>query len=228
MHLWLFRVLPIIGLVSFVLVPGWSMASPPSVKFALLKYRGGGDWYNDVNSLRNLARFCNQKLGTNIGLDHAIVEPDGPDIFNYPFVYMTGHGNVTFSDEEANNLRNYLIGGGFLFVNDDYGMDPFVRPALKKIFPELDLVEIPFDHPIYQSPYRFPNGLPKVHEHDNKSPRGYGLFYQDRLVCFYNHETDLGDGWDDVHNDPEAIRIKALEIGANIVQYVFAGEVRKQ
>lgn len=198
-------------------------ARPPSIRLALLKYRGGGDWYNDVNSLKNLALFCNRELGTNLHPEHAIVEPDAPEIFNYPFVYMTGHGNFTLSPEEAANLRNYLIGGGFLFINDDYGLDPYVRPALKMIFPELELVEVPFSHPIYRDPYPFPNGLPKIHEHDQQSPRGYGLFYEGRMVCFYNHETDLGDGWDDVHNDPPEVRLKALQMGANIIKYVFCG-----
>lgn len=187
-----------------------------------MKYKGGGDWYNDVNSLKNLAKFCNDNLGTNFDLDHAIVEPGSPDIFNYPFVYMTGHGNFTLDEQEASNLRAYLVSGGFLFLNDDYGLDPYVRIAMKRVFPELDFIELPFSHPIYHQKYDFPNGLPKIHEHDNKAPRGYGLIYEGRLVAFYNYECDLGDGWDDVHNDPEPIRQKALEMGANIIQYVFS------
>lgn len=193
----------------------------PTLKLALLKYKGGGDWYNDVNSLKNLAKFCNEKLGTNFDLEHAIVEPGSQDIFNYPFVYMTGHGNFTLDNEEAANLRAYMTGGGFLFINDDYGIDPYVRLAMKKVFPEMDFIELPFSHPIYHQKYDFPNGLPKIHEHDNKTPRGYGLIYEGRLICFYNYECDLGDGWDDVHNDPQPIREKALQMGANIIQYVF-------
>jgi len=197
--------------------------APPTIKLALLKYGGGGDWYNDVHSLRNLARFCNQNIGTNISEEYVVVEPGSMDIINYPFVYMTGHGNFVFSNDEARNMRSYLAGGGFLIINDDYGLDPFVRPAMKKIFPELDFVELPFSHPIYHQKYSFPNGLPKIHEHDADKPaRGFGLIYQGRLVCFYEHECDLGDGWDDVHNDTEATRLKALQMGANIIQYVFS------
>ena len=199
-----------------------SFNTTTSLQFALLKYNGGGDWYNDVNSLKNLATFCNQNLGTSFSTDHATVEPGGTDIFNYSFVYMTGHGNVVFNDAEAANLRNYLIGGGFLFVNDDYGMDIYIRPQLKKIFPELDLIELPYSYPIYHQKYYFPNGIPKIHEHDGKPAQGFGLIYAGRLVAFYNYQSDLGDGWDDVHNDPEEKRQQALQMGANIVQYVFA------
>ena len=200
---------------------GSSFNAPPTLQFALLKYNGGGDWYNDVNSLKNLAKFCNENLKTNFNLEHVIVESGSADIFNYPIVYATGHGNMLFNDLEARNLRMYLEGGGFLILNDDYGLDPFVRPAMKKVFPELEFVEIPFSHPIYHQKYEFKNGIPKIHEHDKKPAQAFGLFYQGRLVCFYNFETDLGDGWDDVHNDPYELRLKALQMGANIVQFVF-------
>jgi hypothetical protein len=193
----------------------------PTLKLALLKYSGGGDWYNDVNSLKNLAAFCNKNLGTNFDLDYATVEVGSAEIFNYPFVYMTGHGNVVFSNQEADNLRAYLQGGGFLFINDDFGMDPFVRPALKKVLPETELVELPYSHAIFHEKYEFPNGIPKIHEHEKKPPKGYGLLWQGRLVAFYNYESDLGDGWDDVHKDPEDVRQKALQMGANIIRYVF-------
>ncbi|MCC7506961.1 MAG: DUF4159 domain-containing protein [Saprospiraceae bacterium] len=196
-------------------------AATPTLQLALLKYSGGGDWYNDVNSLQNLARFCNDNLRTNFNLEYATVEPGSADIFNYPIVYATGHGNMLFSDLEARNLRAYLEAGGFLILNDDFGLDPFVRPAMKKVFPELDFVELPFSHPIYHQKYNFNNGLPKIHEHDGKPPQGFGLIWQGRLVCFYDFETDLGDGWDDVHNDPPSTRQKALQMGANIVQFVF-------
>ncbi|MFN4253626.1 MAG: DUF4159 domain-containing protein [Saprospiraceae bacterium] len=195
--------------------------NPPTLKLALLKYAGGGDWYNDVNSLKNLAKFCNDNLRTNFDLDFATVEPGSAEIFNHPIVYATGHGNMLFSDLEARNLRAYLEGGGFLILNDDYGLDPFVRPAMKKVFPELDFVELPFSHPIYHQKYDFKNGVPKIHEHDGKPAQGFGLIWQGRLVCFYNFETDLGDGWDDVHKDPEDLRQKALQMGANIVKFVF-------
>ena len=200
----------------------WTTADqPPTLKLALLKYSGGGDWYNDVNSLKNLAKFCNENLRTNFDLEFGTVESGSAEIFNYPIVYATGHGNMLFNDIEARNLRAYLEGGGFLILNDDYGLDPFVRPAMKKVFPELDFVELPFSHPIYHQKYNFNNGLPKIHEHDGKPPQGFGLIWQGRLVCYYDFETDLGDGWDDVHNDPLETRTKALQMGANIVQYVF-------
>lgn len=195
----------------------------PTVQIALLKYNGGGDWYANPTSLPNLIAFCNRNLGTNLSNDPHTVMPGSDEIFNYPFIHMTGHGNVIFSDQEAANLRNYLIGGGFLHIDDNYGMDPFVRPQLRKVFPELELVELPFSHPLYNQKYQFPRGLPKIHEHDGKPPQGFGLIYQGRLVCFYSYETDLGDGWEDasVHNNSEETRQKALRMGANLIQFVF-------
>lgn len=197
--------------------------APPSFKIARLKYGGGGDWYANKTSLPNLIRFCNQNLTMNIDAEEAVAEPGSPEIYNYPFVHMTGHGNFVFTDQEAENLRNYLIAGGFLHIDDNYGLDPFVRPQMKKVFPELTFVELPFSHPIYNQKYKFPNGLPKIHEHDNKPPQGFGLVYEGRLVCFYTYECDLGNGWEDpgVHNDSEEKRQKALQMGANMLQYVF-------
>ena len=197
--------------------------SAPSLKLALLKYRGGGDWYANPTSLENLAEFCNANLKTNLDPDYATVDVGSAELFNYPFLHMTGHGNVVFSDAEALNLRTYLMAGGFLHIDDNYGMDRYVRPALKKVFPELELIELPFEHEIYRQKFKFPNGLPKIHEHDGKPPRGYGLFWEGRLVVFYTFECDLGDGWEDpeVHRDPEEVRQKALQMGANLVQYVF-------
>jgi hypothetical protein len=191
------------------------------IKLALLKYNGGGDWYNDVNSLHNLAIFCNQTLGTNFDREFATVEAGSAELFNHPFVYMTGHGNVVFNNQEAENMRNYLIGGGFLCINDDFGMDPYVRPLMKKVFPESELVELPFSHPIYHQKFDFPNGTPKVHEHNGLPAKGYGIFWKNRLVVYYNYETDLGDGWDDVHKDPEDQRLLALKMGANLVRFAF-------
>jgi hypothetical protein len=196
----------------------------PTVKIALLKYNGGGDWYaNMETSLKNLIVFCNQNLGTTINQDQAIVEVGSPDLFNYPFVHMTGHGNVVFTQQEADNLRKYLMGGGFLHISDNYGMDKFIRPQMKKVFPELSFVELPFNHPVYQQKFKFSGGLPKVHEHDNKAPQGFGLIYNGRLVCFYDYECDLGDGWEDVevHRDSQENRTKALKMGANLIQYAF-------
>ena len=196
---------------------------PPSIKMALLKYYGGGDWYANPTSLPNLAAFCNEKLNTNFDRDNAVVEVGSADLYSYPFVHMTGHGNVVFSDLEAENLRNYLKAGGFLHIDDNFGMDPYVRAAMKKVFPEQDFVELPFEHAIYHQKFDFKNGLPKIHKHEEKPPQGFGLFWEGRLVCFYTFECDLGDGWEDpaVHKDPAEIRRQALQMGANIVQYAF-------
>lgn len=211
-----------ISLTAVVLLAS-SFSPPAAFKIARLKYGGGGDWYANKTSLPNLIRFCNQNLDMNIDGDEAVAEPGSPEIFNYPFIHMTGHGNFVFTDQEAENLRNYLIGGGFLHIDDNYGLNPYVRPQMKKVFPDLEFVELPFSHPIYHQKYNFPNGLPKIHEHDNKPPQGFGLLYEGRLVCFYTFECDLGNGWEDpgVHNDSEATRLKALQMGANILQYVF-------
>jgi hypothetical protein len=195
------------------------------LKLGLLVYGGGGDWYANPTSLKNLASFCNQNLNTNFEAQEARIDVGSPELFNYPFFHLTGHGRVMFNDAEANNLRNYLSAGGFLHIDDNYGMDKYVRPAMKKVFPELDFVEVPFDHPIYHQKYKFANGLPKIHEHDNKAPKGYGIFFQGKLVCYYSTETDLGDGWEDpeVHKDPAEKRILALQMGANLVSWVFLG-----
>ncbi|MCK9290445.1 MAG: DUF4159 domain-containing protein [Bacteroidales bacterium] len=203
-----------------------SVIAQSDVQIALLKYRGGGDWYANPTSLPNLVAFANEHLNTNIRPEIATVETGSPQIFNYPFVHMTGHGNVLFDAHEAQNLRNYLIGGGFLHIDDNYGMDPFVRPQMKKVFPELDFVELPSTHEIYNQRFYFPNGLPKIHEHDGKPAQGFGLFWEGRLVCFYTYECDLGDGWEDqaVHNNSEETRLKALRMGANLLQYVFTRE----
>jgi hypothetical protein len=193
------------------------------IKLGLLKYNGGGDWYANPTALPNLARFCNRELGTDFDADYGTVEVGSAELYNYAWVHMTGHGNVVFSNAEAENLRNYLIGGGFLHIDDNYGMDPYVRAAMKKVFPELDFIELPFEHPIYDQRFQFRQGLPKVHEHDGDAPRGYGISWEDRLVCFYTYECDLGDGWEDpdVHNDPPEVRRQALQMGANIIQFAF-------
>lgn len=200
-------------------------ASAQNMKLALLVYSGGGDWYANPTALKNLARFCNQQLHTNFDLKEAQVDAASPEIFNYPFVHMTGHGRWAPSDAEAQNLRKYLESGGFLHIDDNYGLDEYVRPALKKIFPELALVELPFSHPIYHQKFNFANGLPKIHEHNEKPPKGYGLIYKGRVVCYYSFETDLGDGWEDpeVHKEEPEKHLKALQMGANIIQYIFNG-----
>lgn len=215
---------PRIILFWLALWPCWITGSfAQNTQIALLKYSGGGDWYANPTSLTNLISFCNQNTGTALQTDYATVEAGSMEIFNYPFVHMTGHGNVVFSPQEADNLRKYLIGGGFLHIDDNYGLNVYIRREMKKVFPELDFVELPFNHPIYHQKYAFPNGLPKIHEHDNKPPQGFGLIWEDRLVCFFSYECDLGDGWEDqaVHKDSEATRLKALQMGANLISYVF-------
>jgi hypothetical protein len=194
-----------------------------SFKLAKLKYNGGGDWYANKTSLPNLIRFCNQNLSMNIDPDEAVVEVGSPELFSYPFVHMTGHGNVVFTDAEALNLRNYLLSGGFLHIDDNYGLDKFIRQEMKKVFPEYEFIELPYEHPIYRQKFTFTNGLPKVHEHDNKPPQGFGIMHEGRLVCFYTYETDLGNGWEDqeIYNDPEPIRQQALRMGANILTYAL-------
>ncbi len=200
-------------------------ANAQQMKLALLVYGGGGDWYANPTSLKNLAAYCNQQLHTKLALQEAQVEVGSSDLFNYPFVHMTGHGRWVLTDAEAQNLRKYLEAGGFLHIDDNYGLDQYVRPALKQVFPELTLVEVPFSHAIYHNAFNFNNGLPKIHEHDKKPPKGYGLIYKGRLVCFYSSETDLGDGWEDpeVHKDNSQKHTDALQMGANLVQYAFNG-----
>lgn len=195
------------------------------LKIAKLKYDGGGDWYANKTALPNLIAFCNQNLGTDIAKDEEIVEVGSPDLFTFPYVYMTGHGNVVFSNHQAENLRKYLTSGGFLHIDDNYGLDQFIRVEFKKVFPNLEFVEIPFTHPIYHQKYDFNNGLPKIHEHNGQPPQGFGIFYEGRLVCFYSYESDLGNGWEDksIYNDPEEVRQQALKMGANIISYVFTG-----
>ena len=194
-----------------------------SQEIALLKYSGGGDWYANPTSLPNLIKYANQNIKTRIKSKPAVVEPSSPDLFSFPFVHMTGHGNVIFSPSDQENLRNYLISGGFLHVDDNFGMNQYIRGEIKKLFPNNDLIEIPANHPIFQKPNSFPAGIPKIHEHDGKRPQAFGVFVENRMVLLYTYETDLGDGWEDaeVNNDPFEIREKALKMGANILNYIF-------
>jgi hypothetical protein len=198
--------------------------SPLSAQdIAVLKYEGGGDWYGNPTALPNLASFCNENIDTKINEKPKNVEVGDIDIFQYPFLHMTGHGNVFFSDEDADNLRSYLLSGGFLHIDDNYGMQPYIIKELKKVFPNTELIELPTSHEIFSIAYKFPEGLPKIHEHDGKRPQAFGIFNEDRLVLLFTFESDLGDGWEDpeVHNDPEDVREKALKMGANIVKYAF-------
>ncbi len=200
---------------------GWAQRS--SFAIARLKYGGGGDWYANKTALPNLITFCNRELKANIKPQEESVEPGSPEIFDYPFVHMTGHGNVVFTEAEVQNLRKYLTSGGFLHIDDNYGLDKFARREMKKIFPDLDFIELPFNHPVYHQKFDFPRGLPKIHEHDNKPPQGFGIIYQGRLVCFYSYESDLGNGWEDqsVHNDPIEKHQAALRMGANLISYAL-------
>jgi hypothetical protein len=194
-----------------------------SQEIALVKYSGGGDWYANPTSLPNLIKYCNSNISTRINVKPSTVAPGSADIFSYPFLHMTGHGNVIFSESDVRNLNKYLLSGGFLHIDDNYGMDQYIRKEIKKIFPNNDLIEIPANHAIFQKPFLFTNGLPKIHEHDGKRPQAFGIFSNNRLVLLYTFECDLGNGWEDaeVHNDPTAVREKALKMGANIISYVF-------
>ena len=196
--------------------------SQQNLSLAVLKYNGGGDYYANPTALPNLIKYCNKSLGTKINEDPPYVEVGSKDLFQYPFIHMTGHGNVVFSKFEAENLRMYLEAGGFLHIDDNYGMDQFIRIELKKIFPNQELVELPSSHPIFNQKFKLA-GLPKIHEHDGKRAQAFGLFSNGRLVCLYTYETDLSDGWEDqsVHNDPSNKRQEALQMGANIINYAF-------
>jgi hypothetical protein len=194
-----------------------------SQELAVLKYKGGGDWYGNPTALPNLIQFCNANINTKLEPKPKTVEVDSPDIFQFPLTHMTGHGNVFFSEADAENLRNYLMSGGFLHIDDNYGMQPYITKELKKVFPDKDLIEIPANHRIFNILYKFPKGLPKIHEHDGKRPQAFGIFQEERLVLLFTYESDLGDGWEDpeIHNDPADVREKALKMGANIIKYAF-------
>lgn len=192
-------------------------------QIAVLKYDGGGDWYSNPTALKNLIQFCNKNIDTTIEPQPQVVHPEDPALFGYPFVHMTGHGNVVFSDEAIKNLKIYLMGGGFLHIDDNYGMKPYVLTQIQKLFPEKELKEISSDHPLFSIQFKFPNGLPKIHEHDGLPPKALGLFHENKVILLFTTESDLGDGWEDsvVHNDPEEVRLKALKMGANIIKYAF-------
>lgn len=208
--------------ITFGILVFWNLGFSQDI--AVLKYSGGGDWYANPTSLPNLVKFCNQNINTKLNPKVNSVDVGSAELFLYPFVHMTGHGNVVFSNNDIQNLQNYLNSGGFLHIDDNYGMDEYIRKEIKKLFPNTALVEIPKTHPIFQTPYSFPNGLPKIHEHDNKQPQAYGIFIENRLALLYTFECDLGDGWEnqEVHNDPVNVREKALKMGANILNYVFS------
>lgn len=223
------RKLRYILLLSVVLVlaaPADTCAQPTKslFKIARVKYSGGGDWYNDPSSEVNLLTYAAKV--TNIPIDpvYEYVDLASDNLFAYPMIFLTGHGNINFTDREARNLRMYLDNGGFLFVDDDYGIDEYLRKEMKKVYPEQKFVELPFTHGIYHSHFSFPNGLPKTHEHDKKAPQGFGLFDNDRLTVFYVYESNISDGWADpkVHNDPPEVREKALKMGVNIIVWALS------
>jgi hypothetical protein len=207
----------------FVVLFSGIFAPISAQEVAVLKYNGGGDWYSNPTALPNLIDFTNENIRTKIARNPTSVAVGNTDLFNFPVVFMTGHGNVFFTRDEAQNLRMYLISGGFLHISDNYGLNTYIRREMKKVFPELDFQEIPTDHPIYKQTFTFKNGLPKIHEHDKKAPQGFGILFEGRLVCYYDYESDLSDGWEDasIHNNPEEVRLKALKMGANIIEYAF-------
>ena len=215
------KLIKILALITFILF--FQPIGAQDVSIALVKYNGGGDWYANPTSLPNLVKFSNDRLNTNINTDIPTVPIGSSELFNYPFVHITGHGNIILTPEEVENLRKYLMSGGFLHISDDYGLDPYIRREMKRVFPDQEFVELPLNHPIYHQKFDFPDGLPKIHEHDNKDSQGFGLFVGNRLVCFYDYECDLGDGWEDpgVHHDSKEKRTEALEMGANMIQFVF-------
>jgi len=208
----------------FVLLLGLSMTlQSQQIQIGLLKYNGGGDWYANPTALPNLARFCNQELNTNFDIEYLEVAPGDIDLFNVPYVHMTGHGNVIFNETERQNLREYLFAGGFLHIDDNYGMDKYIRRELQKLFPDKKLIELPYAHPIYHQTFKFKSGLPKIHRHDGKAPQGFAILHKGRVVVFYSYESDLGDGWEDpsVHNDSPEKHREALQMGANIIEYAL-------
>jgi hypothetical protein len=212
----------VLGVLILLAIVVWGQQKS-TVKIGLLKYNGGGDWYANPTSLPNLIAFANKNIHTNILPEPGTVEVGSLELFNYPMIHMTGHGNVVFSENDVEMLRTYLMSGGFLHIDDNYGLDPYIRREMKKVFPDQEFVELPFDHAIYHQHYQFDKGLPKIHEHDGKPAQGFGLFVENRLVVFYSYECDLGDGWESyaVHKDPEQVRLLALEMGSNIISYVF-------
>lgn len=188
---------------------------------ARVKYGGGGDWYSNPSSLPNLLKALNERTAIRAPQREKVIAITDPDLFNYPYLYLNGHGNIRFTDQEVRILRDYFAAGGFLHADDNYGMDSSFRREMRRVFPESPLLELPTDHPIYHSFYDFPRGLPKIHEHDGKPAQGFGIFYQNRLVVFYTYECDLGDGWEnpEIHNDPPEKREAALQMGINIIMY---------
>jgi hypothetical protein len=202
----------------------WSgaAAQQKELTIAQLQYGGGGDWYANPSGLPNLLKAIKERTGLQVSDRPARVKPTDPNLWDYPYIYLTGHGNIRFSDEEVQILRRYLTTGGFLHADDNYGLDESFRREIKKVFPDKELIELPSDHPIYRSFYHFPKGLPKIHKHDGKAPRGFAVLHEGRVVVFYSYETDLGNGWEDaaLYDDPPQAREAAFRMGVNL--FVFA------
>lgn len=207
--------------VSLLLPTSMLAQNEDSFTLARIKYRGGGDWYNDPSSLKNLIEFTESHVPISIDEEYDDVSIGSRELFNYPFAFLTGHGTISLNSAEATNIREYLDNGGFLYIDDDYGLDEHFRKIIAQIFPDEELIEIPYEHAIYHQVFDFPEGLPKVHEHDGKAPRGFGLFREGRLVLFYTYESNLADGWanPEVHQNPASVRQEALQMGVNILVY---------
>jgi len=220
----LFGWLTVVTLLTIVLLPLHAIASPFTI--ARVQYDGGGDWYCDPSSLVNLLAFLRNEIGLPTAEKEAVVRLTDDELYRYPYLYLTGHGNISLSDTEASRLRNYLLGGGFLHVDDNYGLDESFQREIRKVFPDRDLVELPFDHPIYHTAFRFPQGLPKIHEHDGKPAQGFAILDKGRVVLFYSYQCDLGDGWEDldVHDVPPDLHRAALRMGANLILYALSGQ----
>lgn len=208
---------------TFLLFIFLSFASAQEIVPVRIQYGGGGDWYGNKTSWINILQQAQKEFGIKVGKREAAYKISDPEFIHYPIAYLSGHGNIVFTDTEARRLRNYLIQGGFLFADDDYGMDPSFRREMKKVFPELKFVELPFNHPIYHSYFSFKSGLPKIHEHDGGPPKGLALIYQERVVCFYSFNTDLSDGCEDagIHDDPSQIRDQALKMALNVFYFAM-------
>jgi len=210
------------GIICNILL---AQQNKPTSAFQIVrvKYNGGGDWYNDPSAEVNLLNFIAKNTKIRVIPEYKFVEIGSENLFSYPFLFLTGHGNISLSDFEVKRLRDYLLNGGFLYIDDDYGLDQSIRREMKKVFPDKDFIELPFSHPIYHCLYDFPNGPPKTHEHDDKPPQGFGIFHEGRLIVYYTYESNPSDGWADpeVHKDPEEKRLEALKFGANIVMYVL-------
>jgi len=210
----------------FCVVAVWLCVDSPASEIftiARLKYDGGGDWYSNPSSLPNLMRFVREHTGIPVSTEEAVVSPGSEELFKYPVVYMNGHGNVSFSPGDVERLRRYLVAGGFLIADDNYGMDKSFRREIKKVFPDKELVLLPKDHPVFSAAFTLPDGIPKIHEHDGEPAQAYAIFHEGRMVVFYSYQADLGDGWEDpsVHHDPEYLRRAALEMGANLIVWAL-------